>query len=198
MASSVYLIRHTLVAVGPTVCYGATDVSLAPGYENAFEQTKNKLPAEIFQPSTVLVSSPLSRCFELATYLHSAGLSNPVADDRLREMDFGQWETVPWADIPEDARATWLSDVERNAPPGGESFGAVFQRARECMDTLVAELQDAPGDTAVVITHGGVIRTLFAHLIGCTLDQALRLNVDYGGVSHWSTAGRGRFEYVNR
>ena len=56
----------------------------------------------------------------------------------------------------------------------------------------------APGG-AVIVCHGGVIRALLAHVIGCSLEQALKLQVDYGGVTRLELGEHHhRVRYVNR
>lgn len=194
MLFPVYLVRHTSVAVGPTICYGVSDVALAPTWQEEFAEMNGKLPP-LELGDYVVLSSPLQRCAQLARHLAGPGLGTVTYDERLKEMDFGNWELRPWASLPRDETEAWLADIVDHHPPGGESFAEVAARAG---DFLAGLRRDIPPAGAVVICHGGVIRALLAHVIGCSLEQALTLNVDYGGVTRMEFGDRTRISYVNR
>ncbi len=50
-----------------------------------------------------------------------------------------------------------------------------------------------------MVTHGGVIRVTLARWLGMPLANALRLVVDYGGVTKATLeSGRATVQYVNR
>jgi glucosyl-3-phosphoglycerate phosphatase len=53
--------------------------------------------------------------------------------------------------------------------PGGETFDQLQQRAHDALKSLLATVGEA--GTALVVTHGGVIRALLARLIGLTPDR---------------------------
>ncbi len=97
----------------------------------------------------------MSRCLVLAQCLHPS----PTVDPRLAELNFGAWEGKPWDAVPRDELDAWAADVAGYAPPGGESPRDLQQRAL----AFVASL-NVP--EAVLVTHGGVIRTLLAHWRG--------------------------------
>ena len=87
--------RHTRPAVPKGVCYGITDLDLAPTFDDEAAAIVAALP-----PADRLVSSPLRRCRRLAERIGVARGLAPAFDDRLRELDFGAWEGVPWNAIP--------------------------------------------------------------------------------------------------
>ena len=67
--------------------------------------------------------SPLQRCEQLAHYLLALRpdlASNP--DPRLREMDFGDWEGRPWADIARGEIDAWTQDFAHYRPGAGENL----------------------------------------------------------------------------
>lgn len=112
------------------------------------------------------------------------------------ELDFGAWEGRRWDAIPSSELTPWGENFTELAPPGGESFAALTQRCGE----FVAELQAAPpGTDLIVVTHSGVIRALLVQWLGLAPGNALRLRVDFGGLSavtlnpDWV-----RVNYVNR
>lgn len=169
-----YLIRHTPVAVEDGMCYGRTDVELTKDWPRRLEQVAKKLPvAEI--TSENLYTSPLKRCHTLADTL--AG--NARSSELLREMDFGTWEGRLWKSIPRNEIDAWLENLEHYRAPEGESLGDVSNRALRFLE----ELGGRDHDSVFVMTHGGVVRCLVAHALGLPMNNAVRIHVDYGGVS---------------
>lgn len=82
----VYLIRHTSVDVPQGVCYGQTDVPLNPTFEEEAALTSARLKGLQFDK---VYMSPLTRCVRLATF---CGYPDGERDDRIKEINFGDWE----------------------------------------------------------------------------------------------------------
>ena len=178
-----YIIRHTPVSVPSGTCYGASDVALTADWPEHLDKIRDKLPlADISEDN--LYSSPLTRCATLAKELGPT----PSFDDRLKEMDYGDWEGRPWAEIDTVERDAWLSDLESYRTPNGESLGDVYQRASQC----VSEIARRDHEVAFVVTHGALIRCLVAYGLGLSLNNAARMQIDYGGVSRLLIDGERR------
>jgi broad specificity phosphatase PhoE len=80
-----------------------------------------------------VVSSPLRRARVTA-----AALDRPVeVDDRWIEIDFGELEYRPVAEIRESVWPKWREDPEW-VPAGGESLGDVARRVGPACDALAA------------------------------------------------------------
>ena len=60
----------------------------------------------------------------------------PKIDDRLAEMNFGDWEGRPWDSIPRLEIDAWAADVAGYAPPGGESPRDLQRRALDFVASL--------------------------------------------------------------
>lgn len=127
------------------LCYGQTDLPLADDVKGWAAQ----LHAQI-DPALPCYTSPLQRCRLLAEALHPA----PMADPRLMEMNFGDWEMQPWDALPRSALDAWAADPMGFAPPGGES---VMQMQRR----VLAFLQERDEEDLLLVTHGGVIKLLW-------------------------------------
>ncbi len=106
-------------------------------------------------------SSPSSRCASVAEAL-AILLNVPlILDGRLRELAFGEWEGIAWADLPRAAMDLWASDPLAFSPPGGETGAGLIDRVASFSRTLGAEAQHC-----IVVSHGGPLRLLPALLRG--------------------------------
>lgn len=165
-----YLIRHPEPAVAPGTCYGRSDIGLAGDAETAAARLRAHLPAGI-----PVYSSPLMRCRSVAERLSPAA----SVDERLAEMHFGEWEMRRWDEIERAVFDAWVADILNYAPPGGESAAQMLARTLSFVDDLRAGGQRA----AAIVTHGGVLRVLFAHWLDVPPRRWPRLTFDFGGVS---------------
>lgn len=163
------LVRHTRPAVAEGICYGMTDLSLAPTFEEEAARIIEALP-----PAERLVTSPLRRCRLLAERIGAARNLAPVIDARLREMDFGAWEGVPWASIPRAELDAWAADFLHARPHGGESVHMLRERTGAAIDDYRRS-----GLSHVVVTHAGVIKAARAH---GGEPEGWRSSVDFGGM----------------
>ena len=130
---------------------GRTDLPLTDDGERlAREELAPKLAGVDFD---LVLSSPLRRALETARL---AGFE-PEVDERLREMDYGEYEGLTTAEIRE-RRPDW--DLWRDGCPGGETPDDVGAR----MDSLIAERLTA--DRILVFGHGHALRILTARWVG--------------------------------
>ena len=208
----IYLIRHTEVAVGRSVAYGQSDVELADNYDEQFNRLREHLPDD---PHAIF-SSPLTRCRRLANDLASASAGPPLRlasesrpdtagpslqfDDRLKEFHFGDWEMVPWADISRDALDPWMADFVNVPTPNGETFRVVFDRVSTFWHEQILPLADQPSSQPVfIVSHGGVIRALLCLFLDLSLQNAYRINLNYGAVTKLTLTGSSyTVQYINR
>ena len=106
-------------------------------------------------------SSPLRRCREPADVL-GACLGIPVIlDERLLELDFGDWEGMGWDRVPRAALDRWAADPAGFAPPSGETGAALIDRVSDVVAALAADVRPW-----LVMSHGGPLRLLDAMLRG--------------------------------
>ena len=141
------LVRHPPVDAGGR-CYGRLDLAVAdPATAMALADRLKPLDGTIW-------TSPARRCRIVAD-----ALGGHCVDERLQELDFGEWEGVSWDDVPRASLDAWAADPWGFAPPGGESGRALVARV-----TPFARLC-AEGDH-VVISHGGPLKVLASVLLG--------------------------------
>ena len=152
IAMSLTLVRHTRPAVPEGVCYGMTDLDLAPTFDDEAMRVLASLPR-----AARLITSPLRRCRHLAERVGAARDLTPFIDERIREFDFGRWEGVRWDAIPRAELDAWAADFMHARPHGGESVHML----RERVGAALADYRRS-GDSHVVITHAGVIKAALA------------------------------------
>lgn len=190
----VYFVRHTTPDVLPGVCYGQADVGLASSFDDEWQLLSSKL-VHLNEP--LVFSSPLQRCFVLAqkTVRHFS-FSAPVKDDRLLELNFGDWELKSWQEIPQGIVGDWTDEHVKQAPPNGESYADLHRRSCAFLSELAKHEDDKQ---VLVFTHAGVIRALVAEALNVPLREASRVTVDYGSVTHIAIEGGvTRLGFVNR
>lgn len=168
----IYLLRHTAVAVPPKHFYGRTDVPLAETFPEEAVRLRNLLPKQLDMP---VFSSPLSRCRRLADEL----FSEYDTDERLLELDFGEWEMKSWEEIPATDRDHYLANFDKVPPPNGELFSDLQARAVNFLDELMA----AGHAEAAIVAHSGVIRSLLCHVMKMPLGHLYNFDLAYGSLS---------------
>ena len=175
------LIRHTSLQVASGVCYGQSDIDVAASFMDEVNQVKTKLSSNSFD---LVYCSPLQRCVKLAAAL---SLSEHVEDKRLMELNFGDWEMHAWDAIPRDIFDDWAHDYANKAPPNGETFNQLQQRGLSFLNEILSKHKN---ENIAVITHGGMIRALLAHVLNMQLKGLFRFTIDHGSVTQidFSTA----------
>ena len=122
-----------------------------------------------------VVSSPLRRARVTA-----AALDRPVeVDDRWIEIDFGELEYRPVAEIRESVWPKWREDPEW-VPAGGESLGDVARRVGPACDALAALAVE--GDV-IVVAHVTPIKLAVAWALGVGPEVAARMTVDLASIT---------------
>ena len=168
------LIRHTSLQIEAGICYGQSDIDVAASFASESASTQAKLVNMAFD---TVYSSPLQRCVKLADALN---LGDPSRDARLMELNFGDWELRAWDDIPRDIFDAWGHDYANKAPPNGETFSQLQQRGISFLDEILSKHLN---ENIAVITHGGMIRALLAHVLNMQLKGLFRFNIDHGSVT---------------
>ncbi len=168
----IILIRHTTPDIKSGICYGITDVDV----KQSFLEEANEIKCYInkINPETVY-SSPLTRCKKLSSFLYPN--QNIVTDNRLKEMNFGEWELMDWSKIDKEEMKHWSSDFVNIPTPEGENLKNVYDRALSVINEIIDTQEDE--STVTVITHSGVIRCLLAHYLQIPLENIFRLKLHF-------------------
>ncbi|MEU7778262.1 bifunctional RNase H/acid phosphatase [Micromonospora parva] len=139
--------------------------------------------AELAPSVAAVLSSPLSRCTATAAAIAGALGDVPVrTEDDLIECDFGQWEGRTFAEVRDQwpgEMDAWLASP-RIAPPGGESFTHVAERANRVIAGLLTAY---PGETVVVVSHVSPIKLVLRDALAAGDGFLHRLFLDAAGIS---------------
>lgn len=121
------------------------------------------------------ISSPLSRARETMQIVRRClglDVEDYQTDERLQEVHYGDWQgklLTTLRDTDEEAIAARLADPFNFRPPSGESYCDLLDRMRDWLEGVERD--------TVVTTHGGISRTLRAHLLDLDPSSILDLEV---------------------
>ena len=177
----VYLFRHGETANAHQICMnGHFDVALS---ENGIEQASQLAEVMKGQPLSAVYSSDLQRTSEGARLIAEHHSLEPIAYPELRELSFGEWEGKSLAELSEkfpgemDKR---LKQTELFRADGGETFQELHDRVIPKFLELTARHTN---DTIAFVCHGGVNRTILAHLLGFPISNLFRISQHFAAVN---------------
>lgn len=171
----IFLIRHTSVDVPKGICYGKSDVCLTDTAETEIVQTVDRLSRLCDIEKALIWSSPASRCIALAKVIRN----DFQLEERLWEMNFGDWEMQAWNNIKREHSDPWMADFVNVSTPNGESFKELSARANEFLDEIIIQNQEQ----IVLVNHSATIRTLICRALDLDLKNAFRMEIDYGSIT---------------
>jgi broad specificity phosphatase PhoE len=178
------------------VRHGQTDANRAglllgradPPLTERGRQQATAVAAALAQEAEPLVFvSPLQRARETAARIEDATGAPATVDDRLLELDYGEWDGRRVADIPADTTQRWRTDATF-APPGGESLAALHQRVAPF---AVEALDTARDRTVIVVSHVSPIKALILCALGLDELFAWRLRLDVASISRLASGPLG-------
>jgi probable phosphomutase (TIGR03848 family) len=137
-------------------------------------------------PIRALVSSPLLRCRRTVEPLAEALCLEPVIDDQLAEVDYGDWTGRKIGELTKEPLwAVVQAHPSAAVFPGGEGLAQVQARAVAAIRGHDRRLAGEHGGDAlwVACTHGDVIKSVVADAYGMHLDGFQRVTADPGSVT---------------
>jgi alpha-ribazole phosphatase len=175
-AFPLWLVRHSAPIeriINARRCYGQIDIEID---EIAIAKTIETVDKVIPRCATV-ISSPSDRCMRLATALCAAQEGRLLRiDERLRELNFGRWEGIPWDQIDRTELDQWAAAPLDFDAHGGESVRTLAER-------VVAALRESAIDAQPTawITHNGPVRIVQTVFQGLNLDSvATQSGIEFG------------------
>lgn len=180
--TSIDVLRHG-ACEGGEIFRGSTDVELN---ELGWKQMRAAVKGRSWDQ---IISSPLKRCRLFAQTLANE-LSLPLrVDERWREFNFGVWEgqlrEKVWAESGNEV-AQFFSDPTTFTPENGDSYASVCQRVNSAWADVMSSNK---GTRALIITHGGIFRTLHAQLKSLPSSAFNSIEIPYACLSRWKHYG---------
>lgn len=171
---------------------GQTDIPLnATGHKQAHSLAR-RLAAE---PLAAIYASDLQRAWLTADTIHQAlprdGRCPLIAEPRLREMCFGEWEGLTYNEIQERCPGLlrrWESDLEHISPPAGETLLDMAARVQSAYQVILAA---HPGRSVLLVAHGGPLQTLIAQALGMPPGRFWQIHLSNASLSELNVYSEG-------
>ena len=167
LADGFFLMRHASTDAN------VEDKFIGSGSPNESINAKGKLEARNvgkYLKNTVgkvdiIYCSPMKRCVETALEVSDEAGGEIITDDRLIEVDFGNWEGVRRVDIPKKEYDRYESDANYQIPGSKDTYKSNSARAKSFLDEIIAH-QTVHGKRVLVITHKTIGRIIVQTIEG--------------------------------
>ncbi|WP_320007128.1 histidine phosphatase family protein [Maridesulfovibrio sp.] len=168
----IVLIRHGEIAGAKGRAVGQIDLSLSKtGLDQALQLAES---LGSFRPRRIYCS-PLTRTVQTSSFIENkCGLESSHIPE-IKEISLGRWEGLEFKTIKSlfpdefEKRGQNMADFR---PPEGENFNDLQIRVRSFIERLGEE-------SAIVVTHAGVIRSVLHIVLGFPLENIFRIKPDY-------------------
>ncbi|MCP4411914.1 MAG: histidine phosphatase family protein [Gammaproteobacteria bacterium] len=185
MKTDLYLVRHGQPTL-ENALLGVTDPPLSSLGWQQLEKTFERL--EYFD---YLISSPLARCSAFAKeYIKKQTIEkNYKIIENWKECNFGDWDGKTFTELqqqfPQEIASFYKQPFD-NGPANSEPLADFCTRVELALMELLTEYKNKQ---LVVLTHGGVIRTLVAWCLKMDYQtgyQFKTFSIDYASITHIS------------
>ncbi|MDC0612249.1 histidine phosphatase family protein [Vibrio sp.] len=159
----VWLLRHGQTE-GKAALNGHYDAKVKPEVQRKIIES---LQSKHLSFETI-ISSPLSRCLDLAKQIEVKEGIRVVSD--LQEMNFGDYDGKAFDEIPSEDWVTlekFWCDPRQYPLPRSEPIGEFYQRVTAAWSEVIESISS---DT-LIVTHGGVIRMILASVLNLAWDN---------------------------
>lgn len=162
-------VRHS-APVQSGICYGQTDIAVKNDPITAANHILKRLS---FAPQ-IIYTSPSLRCLHPAKILGSTLDIAVITDPCLYELNFGDWEGIPWEKLAgQPTFEKWAKHWLREAPPRGESVPILEARVRSWWASIPKNIP------TLLVGHAGVIRALRVIIEEAPWDAIMGQPVEY-------------------
>ncbi len=167
----IYLVRHTTPNIEKGICYGQSDLGITDSFLSEVEKIHEQIP---IKEISKVYSSPLQRCKLLAKTFKK----EITFDNRLKELNFGDWELQPWDAIHSNVLDPWMKDFVNIQVPNGESYVMLQQRILNFYNSLELISEEK----IIIVTHAGPMRALLSNIRQIDLKDSFAIKIAYGEV----------------
>ncbi len=153
-----YLVRHAITDWNEQQRFqGNSNISLN---ERGLAQAENLRLRFAAEELSACFASDLLRARETAEGIIRDHELMLEAEPRLREINFGAWEGMTYAEIKDeypDKVAAWEENWSETAPPEGERFGDFVSRIEDFYREF---MQGLGQENVLLVAHGGSLQIL--------------------------------------
>ncbi len=161
-----YFLRHTSLDVNADTFYGQTDLDVSKTFHEEAKVIIKKLIHEGIDFKKIKVtSSPLKRCIKLTEQI----CNSYRIDDRLKEMNLGDWEMKEKTKIPDNLINEWENNLLNFKIPNGESNREFLNRLEGFLKDIIKRDEDS-----LIVCHAGCINGMVSILTGEPFDKLVK------------------------
>ncbi len=139
--------------------------------EKGHKQAKKVAERLASIPIDIIYSSSLTRTLQTAQYIADIKQLPIIRTDKLKEINGGDWENMPFDELPikfPSENKTWEEEPHLHKMPNGESVAEFYDRLIGEVNHIIS---DNSGRNICVVTHGAAIRTMLCRFYDCKLDN---------------------------
>ena len=161
-----YFLRHTSLNVEIDVFYGQTDLDVSDSFEEEVKLIQKKIKNFNIDTNSIKVySSPLKRCIKLTNKL----TENYIVDERIKEMNLGDWEMKKMSSISKKEKLDWENNLLSFKIPNGESNNEFLKRLKSFLEDIFKFNEDA-----LIVCHAGSINGMLSLLTKEPFDKMVK------------------------
>ena len=161
-----FFLRHTSLNVEIDVFYGQTDLDVSDRFEEEVKLIQKKIKNFNIDTNSIKVySSPLKRCIKLTNKL----TENYIVDERIKEMNLGDWEMKKMSSISKKEKLDWENNLLSFKIPNGESNNEFLKRLKSFLDDMFKFNEDA-----LIVCHAGSINGMLSLLTKEPFDKMVK------------------------
>ena len=127
-------------------------------------------------PIDIIYTSPLDRARFTASAIGERHDLTPIDLPELEEINFGTWEGQSINALEHDqheAFARWRADPFFNPPAGAETWEKLYARLSRAVKIFL----EGSYNHIVVVSHGGIMRALYAVFVGLNPHKVWNMEV---------------------
>ena len=161
-----FFLRHTSLNVEIDVFYGQTDLDVSDKFEEEVKLVQKKIKNFNIDTNSIKVySSPLKRCIKLTNKL----TENYIVDERIKEMNLGDWEMKKMSSISKKEKLDWENNLLSFKIPNGESNNEFLKRLKSFLEDIFKLNEDA-----LIVCHAGSINGMLSLLTKEPFDKMVK------------------------
>lgn len=111
-----------------------------------------------------IYASPIKRAYETANIIKGEKDIDLIVDDRLKEINFGEYEGSTEEELLKEGRGKEIAAIfggQMNVKaPAGESLSDLYERVKEFLEEILIKQE---GKSILIVTHGTTLRAIVTY-----------------------------------